>query len=122
MVGRHTAKQHSSAVVRQCSGTVTWYSVEGIAGSGLHSPKLIFGKKKTRSPSTVFQIDPAHGEGLYLSPWKGDFKSGTGLYLSPYPHKAGSGLHKLESGMFSSHCTQFSSPQKKTLKSLVDLL
>lgn len=93
-----------------------------IAGSGLHPPKLIFGKKKSRSPSTVFQIDPAHGDGLYLSPWKGDFKLGTGLYLSPYPHKAGSGLHKLESGMFSSHCTQFSSPQKETLKSLVDLL
>ena len=95
-----------------------------IAGSGLHPPKLIFGKKKTRSPSIAFQIEPAHGNGLYLKPWDGGFKSGTGLYLSPYPHKKfGSGLHKLESGhMFSTHCTQFSSPQKETLKSLVDLL
>lgn len=112
----------AAALIPLISGVAGGLIEKGIAGSGLHPPKLIFGKKKTRSPSTVFQIDPAHGEGLYLSPWKGDFKSGTGLYLSPYPHKAGSGLHKLESGMFSSHCTQFSSPQKKTLKSLVDLL
>ena len=93
-----------------------------IGGSGIHPPKLIFCRRKSSSPSVAFQIDPAPhgGNGLYLTPWHGGFKSGTGLYLSPYPHKAGSGLCKLEHGMFS-HCTQFSHPQKKTLKSLVDL-
>ena len=93
-----------------------------IGGSGIHPPKLIFCKRKSSSPSIAFQIDPAPhgGEGLYLTPWKGGSKSGTGLYLSPYPHKAGSGLRKLHRGMFS-RCTQFSNPQKKSLKSLVDL-
>ena len=91
-----------------------------IAGSGIHPPKLVFCKK--RSPPVAFQIDPAHGGcGLHLTPWKGNARSGTGLYFSPYPHKIGSGLKKLEPGMFS-HCTQFSTAQKETLKSLVDLL
>ena len=92
-----------------------------IAGSGIHPPKLVFCKKK--SPPVAFQIEPAvhDGDGLYLSPWKGTHRVGTGLYLSPYPHKTGSGLKKLQHGMFS-QCTQFSTPQKETLKSLVDLL
>ena len=94
-----------------------------IAGSGIHLPKLILSKRKASRLPVAFQIDPAahDGNGLYLSPWKQHSNLGTGLYLSPYPHKSGSGLKKLEHGMFS-HCKQFSNSQRKSLRSLIDVL
>jgi len=93
------------------------------AGSGIHPPKLILCKRKASRLPVAFQIDPAthDGNGLYLSPWKQNFNLGTGLYLSPYPHKTGSGLKKLEHGMFA-HCRQFSNSQRKSLRSLLDVL
>ena len=113
-----------AAILAPIIGGVAGGLIEkGIAGSGIHPPKLIFCKQKVKSsPSVAFQIDPSPhgGDGLYLAPWKHGHKFGTGLYLSPYPHKSGMGLHKLEPGMFA-HCTQFSKPQKKSLKTLVDL-
>ena len=111
----------AAALIPIISGVAGGLIEKEIAGSGLHPPKLVWCKNSTRQSTPVaFQIDPTpHGNGLYLSPWKGsrgNFKSGTGLYLSPYPHKIGTGvsLRKLEHGLLA-HCNRFSHEQKKSV-------
>ena len=98
----------------------------GIAGAGLHPPKLVWCKKTTKQSTPVaFEIkSAARGNGLYLSPWTGHshFKSGTGLYLSPYPyHNFGSGVHlkKVEHSMLPKYCPQFSPKQHSSVKHLL---
>ena len=110
----------AAALVPLISGVAGGLIEKGIAGSGIHPPKLIWCKRLSGHEPTAFQIDPApHGAGLYLSPWNGkrsNFKSGTGLYLSPYPHKIGSGLlSKISNELHLPKLKRFASKQIKTI-------
>ena len=58
----------AAALVPLISGVAGGLIEKGIAGSGIHPPKLIWCKRLSGHEPTAFQIDPApHGAGLYLS-------------------------------------------------------
>ena len=79
-----------------------------IAGSGVHPSKVVWCRR-----SGVFQLDPAQGNGLHLSPLKHTRPSGFGLYLSPYPHKHGTAIDTED------QLKGFSTEQKQSILNLM---